>query len=99
MASNEPKCATNANPETRWETQWLDPQWLAVDLGRETTIERAFLTYGYEIRVSDDRKAWSSLASVNKSQGNYDDVRAKPVNARWVRVYGIKRTTGVGHSL
>ena len=102
---NEAKFATDNDPQTRWESQWSDPQWLAVDLGKETTIARALLSWeparasAYAIQVSDDAKTWTTAASVNKSQGIYDAVRFPPVKARWVRVYGTKRATQFGYSL
>ncbi len=105
LASNEAKYATDADPETRWESQWADPQWLAVDMGREFTIERAFLTWEtarssvYQIQISNDGQSWRSVVAVNKTQGTYDAVRFAPVKARWVRVYGTQRSSGFGHSL
>ncbi|BDI29350.1 hypothetical protein CCAX7_14010 [Capsulimonas corticalis] len=104
-ANNEAKYATDRAPETRWESQWSDPQWLAVDLGKEATIDHAFLSWetarasDYEIQVSDDAKTWRPAAFVHKALGNYDAIRFQPIQARWVRIYGTKRATGFGYSL
>jgi len=97
MHDNAPEFATDGDMSTRWESQWSDPQWIAVDLGKQTSIslvrlfwEQAHAT-AYQIQVSNDGKAWSTVYQTDKGKGNLEVIRFKPVKARWVRMYGTKR--------
>ncbi|MDQ2686507.1 MAG: glycoside hydrolase family 3 C-terminal domain-containing protein [Armatimonadota bacterium] len=102
---NLAKFATDGDAGTRWESDWSDPQWLAVDLGKPTQISRALLTWekaraaAYQFQVSMDGKAWTTVYSADTPPGVYDAIRFAPVTARWVRVLGEKRNTDFGYSL
>jgi len=104
-AGNLAKFATDRSDGTRWESDWSDAQWLAVDLGKPVTISRALLMWekaraaSYKFQVSDDGHTWVDVYSSDSPQGKYDAIRFKPVTTRWVRVLGEKRTTNFGYSL
>lgn len=91
--------------DTRWESDWKDDQWIAVDLGTEMLIDHVCLlwetAYGlkYEIRTSNDTTNWKTVYTENNGDGNADDLFFKAVSARFVRMHGIKRATPYGLSL
>ncbi|MGW0916742.1 discoidin domain-containing protein [Streptomyces sp. NPDC002784] len=89
---------------TRWSSQWSDPQWLQVDLGRRANLSRAVLTweaaYGrsYQIQASDNGTDWRTLRTVTGSDGGTDDL-ALTGSGRYVRMLGTERSGGYGYSL
>jgi hypothetical protein len=96
--------AVDGNPETRWSSAFSDPQWLTVDLGVPAEITRVRLSWeeayarDYEIEVSNDESAWTTVKSVTDGDGGIDefDVAA---TGRYVRVRGTRRATPYGYSL
>ncbi|MEU0742220.1 discoidin domain-containing protein [Streptomyces sp. NPDC006134] len=89
---------------TRWSSQWSDPQWLQVDLGRRANLSRAVLTweaaYGrsYQIQASDNGTDWRTLRTVTGGDGGTDDL-ALTGSGRYVRMLGTERSGGYGYSL
>ncbi|HEC62547.1 MAG TPA: hypothetical protein ENI27_09905, partial [bacterium] len=59
--------AVDGNMGTRWSSDFSDPQWIAVDLGAEVTIDTVMLhweaAYGksYAIEVSSDGGKWTEV--------------------------------------
>jgi hypothetical protein len=90
---------------TRWSSEFSDPQWIAVDLEQPLSVSRVELVwegaYGkaYVIQVSDDGKIWKDVYSTRAGKGGIEVIRFKPVEARWVRMYGTRRGTPYGYSL
>ncbi len=98
--------AVDADPSTRWSSQFSDPQWIEVDLGAEKTVSRVKLSwetaYGSAYTVQTRRSAsdaWADAASTTTGDGGTDDVSLGPVTARYVRVLGTTRGTPWGYSL
>ncbi len=91
--------------KTRWQAASRDDEWLAVDLGSPQTIGRVKLNWevagatAYRIEVSDDGENWRSVYSTDNSQGETEDISFAPVRARYVRMFGVKRSTDFGFSL
>ncbi|MEW2295601.1 discoidin domain-containing protein [Streptomyces sp. NPDC006743] len=89
---------------TRWASQWSDQQWLQVDLGQQSVLDRVVLTwesaYGkdYEIQASDDGTDWHTLKKVTGGDGGTDDL-AVSGTGRYVRMQGLARSGGYGYSL
>ncbi len=102
---NKPEFAFDNNLETRWGSDFLDNQWLAVDLGATQKIGRVSLTWEdayaseYRIEVSGDGQNWRSVYSTTQGQGGDEDISFAPVQARFVRVFCVKRATTFGSSL
>ncbi|MFD5711470.1 discoidin domain-containing protein [Streptomyces pharetrae] len=99
------KAAVDGNlTGTRWSSQWSDPQWLQVDLGRRANLSRAVLTweaaYGrsYQIQASDNGTDWRTLRTVTGGDGGTDDL-AISGSGRYVRMLGTERSGGYGYSL
>ncbi|HET6855718.1 MAG TPA: discoidin domain-containing protein [Streptomyces sp.] len=89
---------------TRWASEWHDPQWIQVDLGRVTGLSRVVLTweaaYGkaYEIQASDNGTDWKTLKTVADGDGGTDEL-AVSGSGRHVRMNGTARAGGYGYSL
>jgi len=96
--------AVDGNAGTRWSSQFSDPQWISVDLGKRFDFCNIHLSWetalgkDFKIQVSEDNINWTTLISItnNLSLENY-----LPVNGsgRYVRVFGTARATGFGYSL
>lgn len=102
--SLEGENAVDGNMETRWSSQFQDPQYITVDLGDVIDITRIILKWEYsfaieyEIQVSNDNENWTTLAHVTDGNGGMD-VLYLSASARYVRMYGIRRNTEYGYSL
>ncbi|MDG4863779.1 discoidin domain-containing protein [Streptomyces sp. T-3] len=96
--------ATDGKADTRWASDWSDPQWLQVDLGTSTAIRHVQLNwegaYGktYTIQTSDDGQNWRTVREVTAGNGGIDDFDVTG-NGRYVRLHGSARGTGYGYSL
>lgn len=98
--------AVDGRLDTRWSSQFADPQWLYVDLGSSKDLGKVVLkweaAYGkaYEIRVSDDANTWRIVHSTTSADGNVDEiVLPAGTKARYVQVHGTERGTIYGYSL
>lgn len=97
--------AVDGNPTTRWSSNNTDPQWISVDLGQATGINRVLLNwetaYGksYQIQVSNDAVNWTNVFSTTTGDGGIDDISFTAASARYVRMYGTQRGTEWGYSL
>ena len=91
--------------KTRWQAGGGDGEWLAVDLGAPQKIGRVHLNWeaaganAYRIEVSDDGMNWRTVYSTDKSEGDEEDVTFAPTTARYVRMFGVQRSTTFGFSL
>lgn len=80
------------------------PQWIYVDLGSVTTINRVVLNweaaYGksYRIQVSNDAANWTDIYSTTTGDGGTDDISLSGTG-RYVRMYATERGTQWGYSL
>jgi len=98
------EAAVDGDTKTRWSSAFADPQWIQVDLGAVTAIDRVVLNWeraaarAYQIQVSPDGKAWTT---VYESVSGAGGIETRTVNAtgRYVRMLGTARTTGYGYSL
>jgi beta-galactosidase len=100
-----PENAVDGLPDTRWSSEFSDPQWLAVDLGVPTQISRVVLDWeeasaqSYAIQVSLNGSTWTDVYATTSGKGGTEDIKFTPTPARWVRFYGTKRATPFGYSL
>ncbi|MFJ9075005.1 discoidin domain-containing protein [Streptomyces sp. NPDC102278] len=96
--------AVDGDTNTRWSSQFADPQWIQVDLGAPAQISQVVLRWeaayakAYRVDLSTDGTNWSTAYSTGASAGGVQthDVTG---TARYVRVYGTQRATGYGYSL
>ncbi len=97
--------AVDGDPTTRWSSAGSDNQWISVDLGQKQRIGRVHLSWedayalGYRIEVSDDGQNWTPVYTTDKGHGEAEDITFAPVDARYVRLFSLKRATTFGMSL
>ncbi len=97
--------AVDGNHDTRWSSEFSDPQWIAVDLGSTQTVSRVDLAWeaacakSYEIQVSTDGERWKQVYDTDEGKGGTETLRFKPTPARWLRMRGTERGTPFGYSL
>jgi hypothetical protein len=103
-AGTPASAAVDGNTGSRWSSAFSDPQWIQVDLGSSQPVCRVGLTweaaYGsaYQIQVSDNASAWTTVYSTTTSTGGNQTVDVTGTG-RYVRVNGTARATQWGYSL
>ena len=102
-----PSLAVDGNLATRWESALgVDPSWITLDLGASYLLSEVIIHWeaanaaSYQIQGSNDNSNWIPLS--NQSGGVFGD-RTDNVNVsgvyRYVRMYGISRTSVYGYSI
>jgi len=101
---NAPAAALDGRTNTRWSSQFSDPQWLQVDLGATASItsvkliwENAYAT-GFQIQTSPNASTWTTIYSTTTGTGGTQTLNVTG-SGRYVRMYGTARATGYGYSL
>jgi len=95
----------DGNPKTRWSTEYKDDQWITIDLQGSFRVTGAVLNWEvahgkvYELLGSMDGGTWTTLASVQDSDGGMDEVPIAPSVVRYLKMHGTKRGTEWGFSL
>ncbi|MEY9893107.1 beta-glucosidase [Catenulispora sp. MAP5-51] len=101
---NLASAATDGDPGTRWESAYSDPQWLEVDLGSQTSICAAALSWeaayasAFQIQTSTDNTAWNTVYSTTTATGGSQSFTFS-ATARYIRMYATKRATQWGDSV
>ncbi|MEU3462749.1 discoidin domain-containing protein [Streptomyces sp. NPDC006733] len=103
-----PAKAVDADPATRWATSdtngWVDPGWIAVDLGATAHITKVVLQWdpafatAYQIQTSPDGANWTSVYSTTTGKG-FKETLTVDGTGRYVRMYGTARSSAYGYSL
>lgn len=97
--------AVDGSLTSRWGSQYSDAQWMSVDLGTLTAINRVVLNWetayanAYQIQVSSDGLTWNTIFSTTTGAGGSEEIKFNTVSARYVKMNGIKRATQWGYSL
>lgn len=102
--------AVDGKLNTRWGSTFHDNEWMTVDLGKVYSLDHikiywnnpAYAThYTVDGAVSDDDDAFETLAAVSNYRRTDDPVVLKvdSPKARYIRVTGLKRSTGYGTSI
>jgi len=105
--AGDPNLAVDGSMATRWESApGVDPSWIVLDLGANYALSEVIINWeaanaaSYEIQGSTDNINWTNLSS--QSGGTFGD-RTDNVNIngtyRYVRMYGISRTSVYGYSI
>ena len=100
----------DGNSDSRWESlHGIDPQWWAVDLGKEYNVFRVEIDWegasasNYTIQISNDRE-FGTFTEIggrsNATGGARTDILPTDITTkgRYLRVHGTARTTGYGYS-
>ncbi|GEM_PF-146773 len=92
--------------DTRWASDWSDPQWISVDLGSGYIVTGAKLSWetaagrDYKIQVSGDNENWTDAYKKAGGTGGTESITFdQPVTGQYVRMLGTARVTGYGYSL
>ncbi len=97
--------AVDGNGATRWSSNYIDPQWIYVDLGSSYTVNRVRITWeaayatAYQVQVSSDASNWSSIGSVTGNNTTVNDLTGLSGAGRYVRIYGTARNSQWGYSI
>src|SRR6266545_2111953 len=103
-ASFPPANATDGNLNTRWSSQFSDPQWLKVDLGSTQSICQVVLAWetafgkAFQIQTSNDNSTWTSVFSTTTGTGGTQTLNLSG-SGRYIRMFGTARGTQWGYSL
>ncbi len=90
---------------TRWESATSDPQWIYVDLGNVTTVNKVKILWeaayakSYVLQVSEDAVNWTNVFGTSTGNGGQDEISFPDVDARYVRMYGTVRGTQYAYSI
>ena len=97
--------AVDADGNTRWSSSYADNQNFVVDLGSNYSVssfkiawEAAYASQ-YQIQVSTDNSTWTTVYENYSATGGTQTINISATNARYVKVYCIKRATAYGFSI
>lgn len=96
--------ATDGRLDTRWASDWSDPQSIQVDLGERKAFRHLQLVWdpafatSYEVKVSDNGSTWRSVYATTTGNGDVDGLDITDT-ARYVKIDLTRRGTGWGYSL
>ena len=103
--ATSPAAAVDGRSDTRWSSEFSDPQWIAVDLGR-SSASPAWCSTGKRPTPRPTRSRFRSTARRGRRCTGPETARAgrrrsasRPTEARWVRMTGTQRATEFGYSL
>ena len=88
LASN----AVDGDDTTRWSSEFTDPQWISVDLGKTETVNHVILKW-------ESAFAASYQIQTETGGGGVELAKFPPTPAHWIRLYATKRGTEFGVSL
>ncbi|MBK8023930.1 MAG: discoidin domain-containing protein [Chloroflexi bacterium] len=104
-AGYPPENALDGLANTRSSTEYADGQWLDVDLGGVFTLSQFVIKWEaafgehYQIQIWDG-SAWQTVVEEPAGDGDIDDFAlAEPIDARYVRMNGIRRGEEWGFSI
>jgi hypothetical protein len=94
--------AFDGNASSRWSSYQdganNDNQWITVDLGAVYKVDKVILNwenaYGksYRIDVSTNGTSWATVATIaNNTSGGTKEHSFAPVNAQYIRMFGVER--------
>jgi len=106
IGGNTATAAFDGNTNTRYESQFSDPQWISVDLGSNYSVTGVKLNWetaaakNYKIQVSADNINWVDAYTKTNGIGGIEDITFDSAKTgRYVRMNGTARTTAYGYSL
>ena len=91
--------------KTRWSSEFSDPQWIILDLGRAVNVSDIRLTWEnayakkYNIEFSTDKSTWQKISSNSKCEGKVEEITDINKQARYIKLNLHKRATEWGYSL
>lgn len=105
QATFTPERAFDGQLGSRWSSEFVEPQWIAVDFGEPRRIEAIRAVWEssyprrYEVQVSDDGRNWRTVRAVRKRDARPDILRRLDERARFARLLCLERSNEFGFSL
>jgi beta-glucosidase len=99
------KNVNDGDDSTRWGSDFSEPQWIAVDLGKTVSIDHVKLLWedayasAYSIQISPDGKNYTDVYTTQNDTGDPETIKFAPVSTRYVRLYATRRATKFGVSV
>lgn len=104
LGPNQAIDGDKTSKNSRWSSNYKDNEWFQVDLGKIKEIssvkifwQSAYATK-YKILVSEDGENYTEVYNKDNGSGGTESLTFAPVNARYVKFQGIKRSSGYGYS-
>lgn len=104
--STTPDRAFDGSTSTRWGCHEDDDNWLSVDLEDTYVIKSVVINWEdsyakeYKIQVSSDEENWIDVYETHDSPGGIETIQLEtPVEARYVKMQGIKKAGQWGYSI
>ncbi len=100
-----PAAAIDRNESTRWSSGFTDNQFLVLDFGKAVSVNRVRINWEnahatqYLLQVSADGSSWTTIKTVENSQGGVEDWSGLNGQGRYLRMQGLKRSTQYGYSI
>ncbi|WP_346776004.1 protein kinase [Micromonospora sp. HNM0581] len=97
--------AVDGDLQSRWSSEFTDPQWLTVDLGGRWRISEVVLHWEtayavvYRVEISVDGASWTPVYSTSAGTGGVVRIPVAELPGRYVRMYGTRRSSDYGYSL
>ncbi|HEX8613834.1 MAG TPA: di-heme oxidoredictase family protein [Telluria sp.] len=97
--------AIDHNDKTRWGSGFNDGESLTLDFGKSEVISRVRIDWEnahasqYLLQVSDDNANWTTIKTVDNSQGGSEDITGLNGKGRYLRMQGVKRSSQYGYSI
>jgi hypothetical protein len=97
--------AIDHKQDTRWSSGFSDEQSLTLDFGKSELITRVRIDWEnahatqYLLQVSDDNARWTTIKTVDNSQGGGEDISGLNGQGRYLRMQGVRRSSGYGYSI
>lgn len=89
---------------TRWSSEFSDPQWIRIDLEHVYDLTGARIYWesaaakNFAVQVSLNGAAWSSVYNTTNGDGGIDNF-VFSTSARYIRMYSTARTSEYGNSI
>ena len=87
--------AVDGDPATAWRSRGGELQWISVDLGAQSTVNRVSLTWAggcaraYQVQTSPEGVWWRTVSSTTTGHGGLEDIAVTGFG-RFVRVYATQ---------
>ncbi len=100
LSDASPEYAVDGDILTSWRARpkTPKPEWLCVDLGKSTAFSRVNIGWegedfakSYEVQVSEDANAWTSIYKTTQGNGGLDKLNGLAGKGRYVRVIATDR--------
>jgi|GEM_PF-1029669 len=104
---NKSNYANDGNYSTRWSSEYTDPQWIEINLGKRYNIQRVIIHWEvasakkYIVQESNDRVSWTNVITKDnmRTGSRIDTLNNLSGGSQYVRIYGVTRTTTWGYSI